>query len=359
MDSSADKALKKLGLELDKAGGYYILEDTDRYLSYISEQLRDAGVHVLDIGEALRAFPWVREYLWNVVRREDEYTRKVEREIGYFIYAEPGARSPFPVQTCLYITKRGITQPVHNVIVADEGATLDVVTGCTALTDEAFHIGVSEFYVKKDAMIRFFMVHNWGRSVEARPRTGALVEEGGKFISYYANFFPARVVQSRPVVYVKDDGYAHLSSVLMAQRNTRFDVGAEIHLQGVGASAEILSRAVLTEGGFIRSPLEIYAEHPDVKGHIDCKALQLGKSEVETIPKLVSKYPEADLSHEAYVGRLDRRKVEYLMSKGLTEEEATALIVRGFVRLDVPFLSEEMRTQLDSIARLVAERATG
>ncbi|HID08863.1 TPA: SufD family Fe-S cluster assembly protein, partial [Candidatus Micrarchaeota archaeon] len=251
------------------------------------------------------------------------------------------------------------TQPVHNVIVADEGAVLDVVTGCTVLTDTALHIGVSEFYVGRDATVRFLMVHNWERGVDARPRTGVLVEEGGKFISCYANFFPARRVQSRTSVYVKDHGYAYVSSVLMARRDTRFDVGAGAHLQGEGASVELVSRAVLAEGGSVDSPLEIRAEHPGVSGRIDCKALQLGRSRVSTVPRLVSEYPDVDLSHEAYVGRLDRRKVEYLMSKGLTEEEATALIVRGFVRLDIPHISEKMRAQFESIARLIAERATG
>lgn len=360
MHSSASEAIKRLGLNTDKAGGYYILENTDKYLSYVSDQLRDAGVHVMDIKKAIELFPWAKELVWGIIRRDkDQYTRNAGADVGYFIYAEPGAKTPFPVQTCLYISKRGLTQPVHNIIVADEGAILDVVTGCTVLTDTAFHIGVSEFYVRRDATIRYLMVHNWERGVEARPRTGALVDEGGKFISYYANFFPARLVQSKPVVYVKDHGYTHLSSVLMAQKGTRFDIGAEAHLQGEGASAEIVSRSVLTEGGYVRSPLEIYAEHPHVRGHIDCKAIQLGKSDVDTVPRLVSKYPDVDLSHEAYVGRLDRRKVEYLMSKGLTEEEATALIVRGFVRLDIPFVSKEMRTQFESIAKLIAERATG
>ncbi len=358
MDFRVAEVEKRLGLDLKNADAYYLLEDTDKYFSYVSDTLKKAGIIVMGLKEALQRYPWAKRYLWKALKRKDEWTRSVDDTLGYFIYAKKGARSPFPVQTCLYITKEGITQPVHNIIVAEEGAVLDVVTGCTALTDEAFHIGVSEFYVGENAMIRYIMIHNWERNVEARPRTGAIVGRSGKFISYYANFFPARLVQSKPVVRIQENGYAYLSSILYAKEGTVFDIGAEAHLEGRNARAEVVSRAVV-DGGKVISPLEIHADADETSGHIDCKALQLHDGFFETVPRLVSHHPNVELSHEAFVGRLDRKKLEYLMSKGLTEEEATSLLIRGFLRLEVPFVTEAMRIQFDQVAKLVAERATG
>ncbi len=354
------KKFKSLGIDLEKAPGYVLIENVDKVLSYLSEQLKDAGVYILPLNEALKKFPWAKNYIWGILRKnKDEYTRRADVNLGYFIYAEPGAKSPIPAQACLYISRDRVLQPVHNVIIADEGAELDVVTGCTTSVNEAFHIGVSEFYVKKDAQIRFLMVHNWSKGTEARPRTGVFVEEGGKYISYYANFYAAKLVQAKPYIIVKEHGYANSTSVLYAPKETKFDIGGEIHLIGEGARGELISRSVLERGSYVRSPLEIHAETDGVSGHIECKALQLEESVVETVPLLVSKAKDVDLSHEAFVGRIERRKVEYLMSKGLDEEEAVRLILRGFLRVDIPFTTEEFRRQLDFVARLVAERATG
>ena len=138
------------------------------------------GIEVTSTRQALETYPWLEEYLWKVVQVDaDKYTASAELNFqdGYFIRALPGARSVFPVQACLYLKAAAISQNVHNIIIAEEGSELHIITGCATDSPEltGLHIGVSEFYVKKNAKITFSMIHNWAENIEVRPRSGILI----------------------------------------------------------------------------------------------------------------------------------------------------------------------------------------
>ena len=127
------------------------------------------GIEVQSTRRALEMYPWLEEYMWKVVQVDaDKYTASAELNFqdGYFIRALPGAKSFFPVQACLYLKAASISQNVHNIIIAEEGSELHIITGCATDSPElsGLHIGVSEFYVKKNAKITFSMIHNWAVS---------------------------------------------------------------------------------------------------------------------------------------------------------------------------------------------------
>jgi len=354
---------KEVGIDAEerKVSGTYFQVDHSVARTFVEEKLRKLGVVVTSTLEALRKYDWVKEYYWRAVPVDlDKYTAITELEArhGYFIYVPPGVKVEEPIQACLFISRRGIAQPVHNIIIVDEGAELNLVTGCTTIIEEGLHIGVSEFYVGRNAKISFTMIHGWSRDFEVRPRTGVVVEEGGEFVNYYINLNPAKTLQMLPTVYLKRGSSAYLTSVVLASGRSYYDVGGRLVFQGEGARGEIISRSVVKD--FAKSIMrgELIAQAPQVRGHLECRGLVLSDEvDVVAIPILRSGYKDVELTHEAAIGRISEDELIYLMSKGFDEEEATSLIVRGFVDVGLDKVPESLRRQTSQILELLVKYA--
>lgn len=314
------------------------------------------GVEVLDVEEALGRYD-LEQYWWRALAADaDAFTRRARehQEHGYFIRSLPGARVTYPLQACLYISEDRLAQDVHNLIIAEEGSELHVITGCAVAPGvrSGLHVGVSEFYVKRGARLTFTMVHNWAEEMTVRPRTAVVVEEGGTFVSHYICLLPARDLQTFPTVWLRGRGaVATFQSVLLARAGSRMDVGSRVILQERGCRAEVISRAVST-GGLIVARGHLVGASPGVKAHLECRGLLLDAGGViHAIPELEGRSPEVEMSHEAAVGRIAREEIEYLMARGLTEQQATSLIVKGFLSLEIEGLPPALREELD---RLIA-----
>jgi uncharacterized protein len=269
---------------------------------------------------------------------------------GYFIRALPGQKSVFPVQACLYLAKKQSIQNVHNIVIAEEGSELHIITGCTTAprTDPGLHLGVSEFYIKRGAKISFTMIHNWHPEVAVRPRTGIIVEENGLYLSNYAMMKPVGSLQMNPTAMcVGDNSIVRFNSIMVAPTGSNLDIGSRTILNGKGCRTEVVSRAITTGGNIIARGY-IEGNAPDVKGHLECRGLIMGSGgSIYAIPELKGNLAGIDLSHEAAVGKIAEEEVEYLMARGLTRMEATATIVRGFLRVDIeglpPMLNAELK----------------
>ena len=310
------------------------------------------GIEVMSIRQALEEYDWLSDYLWKAVAVDaDKYTAHVElgQSNGYFIRALPGNKSIYPVQACLYLSKARLAQKVHNIVIAEEGSELHIITGCTtAPTGEpGLHIGVSEFYIKRGAVVSFTMIHNWAPQVAVRPRTGIIVEEDGVFLSNYVIMRPVQSLQMYPVARcVGNNALVRFNSILVAAPGSNMDVGSKVLLNATGARTEIIARAITTGGNIIARGY-IEGNVPDVKGHLECRGLILGdKGTIYAIPELKGMLAGVDLSHEAAVGKIAEEEIEYLMMRGLTREEATATIVRGFLRVDIEGLPAELNLEL-------------
>jgi Fe-S cluster assembly scaffold protein SufB len=281
----------------------------------------------------------------------DKYTAHVELGggNGYFVRALPGQKTRFPVQACLYLSKSKLAQNVHNIIIAEEGSELHIITGCTTAPKEeqGLHLGVSEFYIKRGATVSFTMIHNWTPEIAVRPRTGIIIEEGGVFLSNYVIMKPVRSLQTNPsATCVGENATVRFNSVLVAAPNSAMDVGSRVFLNAKGARTEIISRAITT-GGEIVARGHIEGNAPEVKGHLECRGLILGeKGVIHAIPELKGTLAGIDLSHEAAVGKIAEEEVEYLMTRGLTRAEATATIVRGFLRVEIEGLPAMLSAEL-------------
>ena len=268
----------------------------------------------------------------------------------YFIRAQPGVKTVFPVQACLYLKAASISQNVHNIIIAEEGSELHIITGCATDSPElsGLHIGVSEFYVKKNAKITFSMIHNWAESIEVRPRSGIRIEEGGVFLNNYVCLHPVKSLQLFPSAFLEGPGAtARFNSVLFAPPGSNMDVGSKAVLSAPGARCEMIARAITT-GGDITSRGLLVGEVQGVKGHLECRGMILkGGGRIYAVPELDGLVEGVDMSHEAAVGKIARDEVEYLMARGLSEDEAVATIVRGFMHVDIEGLPAVLKEQID------------
>jgi len=335
--------------DLSQRSGTFIQKDN----TPIHHSSSQEGIEVMPTSEALKKYDWLKDYLWKAVEVDtDKYTAHVglnEAE-GYFIRALPGQKSVYPVQACLYLAKTRLIQNVHNIIIAEEGSELHIITGCAAAggREPGLHLGVSEFYIKKGAKVTFSMIHSWTPEIEVRPRTGTIIEEDGMFMSNYIIMQPVHSVQSYPVARcVGKNATARFNSILVAAPGSHIDTGSKVYLEAEGAKTEVISRAITT-GGTIIARGYIEGASPNVKGHLECGGLILGNSggAIHAIPELMGTLAGVDLSHEAAVGKIAEEEVEYLMARGLTRDEATAAIVRGFLNVDISGLPPELDAEL-------------
>jgi len=356
----AKERMLEAGVVVDDLGqraGTFIQMDN----APVHSSVRQEDIEVMPISQALKRYDWILDYWWRAVAVDtDKYTAKVElnQYNGYFIRALPGAKTIYPVQACLYLAKPRLAQSVHNIVIAEENSELHIITGCTTASDEqtGLHLGVSEFYIKKGAKVTFTMIHNWNPEVAVRPRSAAIIEENGLFLSNYVLMKPVWSLQMYPTARcVGENAVVRFNSVLVAGPGSSLDVGSRVILDAKGARTEIISRAITTGGNIIaRGYVEGTA--PDVKGHLECRGLILtDKGMIHAIPELKGTLPGIDLSHEAAVGKIAEEEVEYLMARGLTRSEATATIVRGFLRVDIeglpPLLGAELQRAIEASER--------
>jgi Fe-S cluster assembly scaffold protein SufB len=319
------------------------------------------GAEIMSATAAREKYNGLKDYWWKTVPADkDVYTKRADehQEHGYYIRSLPGANVHYPLQACLYISEDKLAQDVHNIIIAEEGSTLNIITGCATAPGvrSGLHVGISEFFVKKGATIAFTMIHNWAEEMAVRPRSAVIVEEGGSFISNYICLVPARDLQMYPTATLKGKGaVATFNSVLLAKPGSLMDVGSRIILQAEGCRGEVVSRTVST-GGTIIARGHLVGEHAGIRAHLECKGLLLSdKGRIHAIPELEGKTADLEMSHEAAVGKIAQEEIEYLMARGLSEQEATALIIKGFLSLEIVGLPEGLKKELD---RMIDETDT-
>lgn len=311
------------------------------------------GIETLMIEKALEKYDWVKDYFWNAVPADkDEYTKYVAEhpQRGYCIIAHKGAKATFPLQSCMFLQGEDSIQAVHNMVIAEEGAELHLISGCASSlkTKQGAHYGVNEIYVGKNAKVTSTMIHTWGKDIEVFPRTATIIEEGGTFLSNYVCMRPTKKVQMYPTAYLKGkDAVARFSSVIVAGEGSFVDAGSRAVLQAPNCSAELITRAI-TNGGTIISRGAVVAEVPKTKGHIECRGLILKDGIMHAIPEIEGHVVDVELSHEAAVGKIARDEIEYLMARGLSEDEATATIIRGFLDIKIDGLPPALQKQIDA-----------
>ena len=339
------------GVDLDEQNRAGTFLQADHRIVHCA--VKQPGLEVLPMAQALEAHPWLEEFYWKAVPVDaDKYTAQAELHFqnGYFIRALEGQRVTTPIQACLYMKHDNTAQNVHNVIIAEEGSELNIITGCATAPSlrSGIHIGISEFYVKRGAKLSFTMIHDWAEEVMVRPRSAIVVEEDGLFLSNYVSLKPVRSLQMYPTTRLIGSGaVTRFHSILLAPPGCELDTGARVVLEAPNTRAEIVSRTITT-GGLIKARGHLIGLEPDVKAHLECHGLILAdEGIIHAIPELEAHRSGAEMSHEAAVGKIAEEEIEYLMARGLSEEEATATIVRGFLNVQIEGLPPELQAKVD------------
>jgi Fe-S cluster assembly scaffold protein SufB len=350
LPESDQKLLIMAGMDITQKerGGTYFQKDTEVIHCHSQQE----GIEVIPIKKALEKYDWVEEYYWKLVAVDaDKYTAAAELGLhdGYVIRALPGSKSIYPVQACLYLDKDGLQQNVHNLIIAEEGSELHIITGCSISPHmkRGIHVGISEFFIKKDAKLSFTMIHNWAEDMAVRPRSAARVEEGGLFLNNYICMRPVRSLQMYPTSHlVGKDAIARFYSIIVGSPGSEYDLGGRIFLKKPGNRAEIIAR-MISNGAKIINRGHLIGEVPDIKAHLECRGLLLNGGLIHAIPELEGHVDGVEMSHEAAVGKIAQEEISYLMSRGLSQDEATSTIVRGFLSVDIPGLPPQLKAEID------------
>lgn len=318
------------------------------------------GVEIMSIQQALDKYSWVKDYMWKAVSVDaDKYTANTElgAKSGYFIRGLPGAKLELPIQACMYIENDDVQQTAHNIIIAEPGSEINIITGCSTAkhVDRAMHVGVSEFYLKENSKVTFTMIHNWAQEVDVRPRTGVIMNgDNSTYISNYILAKPVRNIQAYPTAYANGDNTkVFFQSILAGKEDSVIDQGSRTMLKGRNSQTEMITRAISEDESTIYTRGDLVGLSPDVKGHLECMGLLLSeKSKILSIPELRGESTDMELSHEAAVGKIAEDEIQYLMARGLTEDEAASMIVRGFLDIDIKGLPEELARETKRLTEL-------
>ena len=347
-----------------RSGSYLQVDHSVVYESL--NKAYEGQLEIMSTTDALNTYDWLEDYYWRAVPvDQDKYTAQVELNMthGYFIRVLPYQKPQYPVQSCLLVAESYISQNVHNLIIVEEGAELQVITGCTLAKSDAegIHLGVSEFFVKKGGKLFFTMIHNWADNFHVRPRTWAVVEEDGAFVSNYVLLKPVKSIQAFPVAYLKGDrSSAKFNTVVYGLRDSYIDLGSRIILEGKETRGESITRTIAADESVIYARGDLVAKTRGYcLAHLDCRGIVFSnKAKIYAIPQLASEGAlKAELSHEASIGPIAEEQVEYLMSRGISREDAVSVITSGFLNLDIPFIPEFLDKNIKEVIKATAKEA--
>jgi Fe-S cluster assembly scaffold protein SufB len=352
----------KTGIEshANKRSGTFFHVDQSTIYSKITEFFKDK-IEMMDTKDALHKYPWLKDYWWKLVDpKKDEFTSAVFKEYsgGYFMRILPKANVTVPLQSCLMITQNNLEQRVHNIIIAEEGSQAHIITSCLQhAANQASHLGVSEFFVKRGASLNFSMVHSWGEKTFVRPRSAACIEDDAMFVSNYICLQPVNDLQMYPVAFCNgQNSKVSFNSILYGQKGSSMDIGSKAVLNGQHSRAEMITRSISRENArmYVRGMIE--GNTHECKGHLECRGLILDETSfLQSIPELIARKRGAEITHEASVGKISEKEILYLMTRGFSRDQAVSMIIRGFMDVGIMGLPPQLSQEINHIVDLAAE----
>lgn len=342
--------IKKAGLDFSQRNrsASFIQQDND---ILFNKALFD-GIEIEPIEEALDKYPEIKKKYYGKAFTKAEKKYPKDTVGGYFIRIKKGKKIDFPIQSCLFLKNKKFKQRVHNIIIAEEGAEAHIITGCASAkaAEEAYHLGISEFFVEKGAYLNFSMIHRWEEDIEVQPMSVALVKDKGTFVSNYICLNPVRNIKMYPAAVLGKNSKATFSSLMVAHPNCLQDIGSRVIFEKPDSSAEIISRAV-SLGGKVIARGDLNSRTFGTKAHLECRGLVVSKEgRIHAIPELRTDFRDVDMSHEAAIGKISKDEINYLRARGIPKEEAQSLIIRGFVDVNILALPGQLRKEIDKLA---------
>ena len=327
----------------------------------VHEELKNKGVIFLSIEEGLRQHPEIfREYFSKVIPIQDNKFAALNSAVwsgGSFVYIPPGVHVDLPLQAYFRLNSANIGQFERSLIIADEGAQVHYVEGCTAPTysTNSFHSGVIEIIVKKNARVRYTTIQNWSNNVFNLVTQRAKVYENATMEWVDANL-GSKTTMKYPSCYLMETGaHGEILSVAFAGPGQHQDAGGKAIHFAPNTSSKITSKSISRGNGrsSYRGLVKILPNAEGSKSNVVCDALLLNpESRSDTYPYIEVDAQDVSLGHEATVSKVGEEQLFYLMSRGLSEEEATTMVVSGFIEPLVKELPMEYAVEMNRLIQL-------
>ena len=342
--------------------------DSEVVYHSVHKELEEQGVIYTDIETAIVKYgDMLKEYFMTLITVDDHKFAALHGAVwsgGSFIYVPKGVKVKMPLQSYFRLNAPEAGQFEHTLIIVDEGADLHFIEGCSApkYQKNALHAGAVELFVRKGARLRYSTIENWSRNMYNLNTKRALVEEDG-VIEWVSGSFGSRVSMLYPMSILKGDrSRCEFTGVTFAAAGQYLDTGCKIIHQGKNTSSTVHSKSISKNGGtaFYRGLLKVLPEATGTRSTVECESLMLdNESASDTIPIIDINNDSVDIGHEAKIGRISDEAIFYLMSRGISEDEAKAMIVRGFVEPISKELPLEYAVELNNLIELELEGTIG
>ena len=314
--------------------------DSELVYHNVKAEVAAQGVVYSDLESALRGeyAELIRSHFMKLVPPTDHKFAALHGAVwsgGSFVYVPKGVKVEIPLQSYFRLNAAGAGQFEHTLIIVEEGAYLHFIEGCSAPKYNVanLHAGCVELYVGKNATLRYSTIENWSKNMYNLNTKRAKVEEGGK-VEWVSGSFGSHVSYLYPMSILAGRGArAEFTGVTFAGKGQNLDTGCKIVHSAPDTSSYVNTRSISKSGGIstFRSSVVVNHQAKNSKSAVSCQSLMLdSESRSDTIPAMDIRTSQADIGHEAKIGRISDQAVFYLMSRGISEEEARALIVSGF-----------------------------
>ncbi len=365
------KTFDKIGIpeaERKFLGGASAQYDSEVVYHNLKKEWSEQGVVFLDMDTGLKEYPEiVKQYFGSVIPITDNKFAALNSAVwsgGSFVYIPKGIEVKIPLQAYFRINTKNAGQFERTMIIAEDGSKVHYIEGCSApvYSASALHSAVVELIAKKNAYVRYTTIQNWSNNVYNLVTKRAVAHENS-VVEWLDGNIGSRVTMKYPCIILKGSGArGEVISVAFAGKGQNLDAGAKIIHQAPNTTSQIISKSISQAGGraSYRGMLKVVKGAKNCKAFVQCDAYLLDdKSRSDTYPTIQIDEDTTTIGHEAKVGKIGSEKLFYLMSRGIPEKEALAMIVLGFIESFTKELPMEYAVELNRLIEVQLEGAVG
>ncbi len=347
--------------ERESLAGVGAQYDSEVVYHSMRDHLKKQGVIYTDMETAVKEHEdIVKQYFMTLVRPNDHKFAALHGAVwsgGSFVYVPAGVEVDYPLQSYFRLNAPGAGQFEHTLIIVEKGAKLHFIEGCSAPRYDVtnLHAGCVELFVKEGATLRYSTIENWSRNMYNLNTKRSQVEKDGR-IEWVSGSFGSKVSMLYPMSILKGErAHAEFTGITFAASGQYLDTGSKVVHAAPYTTSNINTKSISKDGGhaFYRGLLIVGKKAHHVKSNVSCESLMLdAKSKSDTVPIIELNNDNIDIGHEAKIGRISDDAIFYLMSRGIDEIEAKAMIVRGFVEPITKELPLEYAVELNQLINL-------
>ena len=343
--------------------------DSELVYHNVKAEVAAQGVVYTDLESAMHGeyADMIRTHFMKLIKPNDHKFAALHGAVwsgGSFVYVPPGVSVEIPLQSYFRLNAPGAGQFEHTLIIVDEGADLHFIEGCSAPKYNVanLHAGCVELFVGKNARLRYSTIENWSKNMYNLNTKRAIVEEGGT-MEWVSGSFGSHTSYLYPMTILKGkNSHMEFTGITFAGKGQNLDTGAKVIHTGENTSSYINTRSISKDGGIstFRSSVVIGKGAKHSKAAVSCQSLMLDDiSRSDTIPAMDIRTKDANVGHEAKIGKISDDAVFYLMSRGISEEDARAMIVSGFADDVSQELPLEYAVEMNNLIRLEMKGSIG